>query len=280
MSMARYEPRQRRAGADDGRGAVRLAARNAFAIRAGVAGGVGHPRVGEQNLARHRRSRGHAVATLEPLAGWANVSGGAEWSKSSAATARLRWCARRGGSRASLPPVPFSPRPSFRRCKMTKALKNPAACPRNRAPGLVRCLQEIWRMERSMPGLHEVRRTVTLVSVDPRTGDQSSLGASTKYYRAAPETLLEEIYDENAADDLPPTSPSIVYQGFVTNVPGWGIRLRCTPHGPALRTRSKRRPTWGSMISGMGHQEGAEKSLFVTAHARGSVTASESTPVL
>ena len=69
--------------------------------------------------------------------------------------------------------------------------------------GLVRCLQEIWRMERSMPGLHEVRRTVTLVSVDPRTGDQSSLGASTKYYRAAPETLLEEIYDENAADDLP-----------------------------------------------------------------------------
>jgi hypothetical protein len=177
-----------------------------FAIRAGVAG-VPAIHEAENKVWRAIEEADRGIANLEPMAAWANISGTAEWEQILRQGDREIALVRAAEAEvvASLPPDTSQPEAQFPalqkdiivRIRRSSSQKSPA--------GLVRCLQEIWRMERTMPGLHEVRRTVTLVSVDPRTGDQSPLGATTKYYRAAPETQLEEIYDENAADDLPLT---------------------------------------------------------------------------
>jgi hypothetical protein len=66
----------------------------------------------------------------------------------------------------------------------------------------IKCLQEIWRMERGMLGYRVVSRTVSLILIDPGTGDQTRAGSATKYYRAAPEDVLEEVFDEYAADEV------------------------------------------------------------------------------
>ncbi len=69
--------------------------------------------------------------------------------------------------------------------------------------GLIMCRQEIWHTESPMPGKREVRRTVTLVAVDPRTGAQTAIGGKTKYYPVDAGDLLENVFDEHSADDLP-----------------------------------------------------------------------------
>jgi hypothetical protein len=43
---------------------------------------------------------------------------------------------------------------------------------------------------------------VSLILVDPRTGNQATAGMGTAFYKAAPENLLEEIFDEHAADEV------------------------------------------------------------------------------
>jgi hypothetical protein len=204
-SLARYE--QRRTAAREpmmDAGLSDSLREMLFAIRAGVAG-VPAIYEAEGKIWHAIEEAERAIAKLEPLAAWANVSDAADWEQILRQGDREIGLVRAAEAEvvASLPPDTSQPEAQFPalqkdiivRIRRPSSEKSPA--------GLVRCLQEIWRMERSMPGLHEVRRTVTLVSVDPRTGDQSSIGGTTKYYRAAPETLLEEIYDENAADDLP-----------------------------------------------------------------------------
>jgi hypothetical protein len=57
-------------------------------------------------------------------------------------------------------------------------------------------------MESMMPGTSEVRRAVSLILIEPLTGIQTRAGGATKYYRASPETVLEEVFDEYAADDV------------------------------------------------------------------------------
>jgi hypothetical protein len=66
----------------------------------------------------------------------------------------------------------------------------------------VHCLQEIWRMETKLVGTREVRRIVSLILIDPRTGNQTRVGGATRYYRASDGDVLEEIYDEYAADEV------------------------------------------------------------------------------
>jgi hypothetical protein len=73
---------------------------------------------------------------------------------------------------------------------------------RNSEAGAVRCLQEIWRMETAMPGALKVRRTAALISVDSRTGSQVLIHGKTAYYPAAEGDVLEEIFDQTAADDI------------------------------------------------------------------------------
>jgi hypothetical protein len=58
-------------------------------------------------------------------------------------------------------------------------------------------------MENSMPGMREVRRTATLVAVDPQSGSQTVIGGKTKYYPVDAGGLLEQIFDQYAAEDLP-----------------------------------------------------------------------------
>lgn len=69
--------------------------------------------------------------------------------------------------------------------------------------GLIMCRQEIWHMESPMPGAREVRRTATLVAVDPRTGAQTAVAGRTKYYPVDAGDILENVFDEHSADDLP-----------------------------------------------------------------------------
>jgi hypothetical protein len=66
----------------------------------------------------------------------------------------------------------------------------------------VHCLQEIWRMETRLNGTREVRRVVSLVLIDPRTGNQTRAGGATRYYKVSDGDILEEIFDENAADEV------------------------------------------------------------------------------
>ncbi len=177
-----------------------------FAIRAGVAG-VPAIHEAESSVWQAIEEAERAIVNLEPLAAWANVSGALEWEQILRQGDREIALVRAAEAEvvASLPPDTSQPEAQFPALQKDIIVRIRRPSSQKSLPGQVRCLQEIWRMERTMPGLHEVRRTVTLVSVDPRTGDQSPLAATTKYYRAAPETLLEEIYDENAADDLPLT---------------------------------------------------------------------------
>ena len=69
---------------------------------------------------------------------------------------------------------------------------------------LMRCRQEIWRLEsRGVHNSREIQRTATMVVVDPDSGEQILTGSRTERYAAAPHEELEEIYDEYAADELP-----------------------------------------------------------------------------
>ena len=53
-----------------------------------------------------------------------------------------------------------------------------------------------------MPGASSVRRTATVMVIDPTTGAQTRAASSTKYYPIGPGDILEEIYDQYAAQEL------------------------------------------------------------------------------
>jgi hypothetical protein len=75
---------------------------------------------------------------------------------------------------------------------------------RNSTERLMRCRQEIWRLEsRGVHNSSEIRRTATVVVVDPDSGEQVQTGSRTERYTAAPSEELEEVFDEYAADELP-----------------------------------------------------------------------------
>jgi hypothetical protein len=66
----------------------------------------------------------------------------------------------------------------------------------------IHCLQEVWRLDSAMLGDREVRRIVSLILIDPKTGTQTRVGGATKYYKAAPGDIIEEIFDEYSADEV------------------------------------------------------------------------------
>jgi hypothetical protein len=57
-------------------------------------------------------------------------------------------------------------------------------------------------MESAMHGTREVRRSVSLILIDPATGSQTRVGADTRFYKAPLGEVLEEIFDEYASDDV------------------------------------------------------------------------------
>jgi hypothetical protein len=67
------------------------------------------------------------------------------------------------------------------------------------AAGTVRCRQETWGFSASVRGAREVKRTIVSIDIDPKSGSQIPAGREVKYYRIDPGEVLEEIYDQNAA---------------------------------------------------------------------------------
>jgi hypothetical protein len=66
-------------------------------------------------------------------------------------------------------------------------------------PSMVRCRQEVWRLEASPQGSRRVRRTIALIDIDRKTGEQVRAGGEVKYYSLGAGETLEGIFDENSA---------------------------------------------------------------------------------
>lgn len=177
-----------------------------FTIRAHISG-VPALLQSEDNVRRAISQAELAVRTLEPLAAWCNRA---------AQTAALDWAQlldrsdREINSLRSaetealtyLPPDSSRAEDQFPAIEKNVIVRIRRTHSKNPQDTAVRCLQEIWRMERGMLGVREVMRMVNLILIDPQTGNQTRVGEGTRYYKASPDSLLEEIYDEYAADEV------------------------------------------------------------------------------
>jgi hypothetical protein len=145
-----------------------------------------------------------AVRELEPLAAWANRSPGDYWAQVLDRSDREIDAVRAAETETliNLPPDSSREEDSFPALEKNVIIRIRRTASRGGRGSAVRCLQEVWRMESRMPGTREVRRTVSIILVDPRTGKQTAAGFGTAFYKAAPENLLEEIFDEYAADEV------------------------------------------------------------------------------
>jgi len=170
-----------------------------FAIRAHLAGAKPvlemEDRVWDA-IGQARRS----VETLESLAAWANRVSAPAWDllleQSDCAIDRERNLENEAW--AVLPAITHGE--TVAEATFPALSKNMVV--RLRGVGISRYLQEVWRREPGMNGSGEVRRTVTLMVVDPGTGAQSRLASSTKYYPITPGGMLEEVFDEYASQEL------------------------------------------------------------------------------
>jgi len=55
--------------------------------------------------------------------------------------------------------------------------------------------------DQSFPNV-KPRDSATLILIDPHTGAQTRVASGTSFYKISPGVVLEEIYDEYAADDV------------------------------------------------------------------------------
>jgi hypothetical protein len=143
-----------------------------------------------------------AVQTLEPLAAWSNrkpASNDLERSDREIDSVRDA----EAEALKTLPPDISANNedtfPAIERNMIVRIRRAPSRNPQD----AVKCVQEIWRMERGMLGDREVSRTVSLILIDPRTGNQTRAGSAARRYKASPEDILEEVYDEYASDEVP-----------------------------------------------------------------------------
>jgi hypothetical protein len=145
-----------------------------------------------------------AVRDLEPLAAWANRLPGEYWAQVLDRSDREIDAVRAAETETliNLPPDTAREEESFPALERNVIIRIRRISSHGGRNSAVRCLQEVWRMESRMPGTREVRRSVSLILVDPRTGNQTTAGSGTAFYKAAPENLLEEIFDEYAADEV------------------------------------------------------------------------------
>jgi len=147
-----------------------------------------------------------AVAELESVASWANrITEAPAWEglldRSEKEIDLFRTTAIEAA--AALPPDSSQAEARFPALQRGVIVRIRRPSQQNALKGLILCRQEIWHMESSMPGMREVRRTATLVAVDPESGAQTAVGGKTKYYPVEAGGLLEQVFDEHAADDLP-----------------------------------------------------------------------------
>ena len=172
-----------------------------FAIRSHLSG-VAATLESEGKVRRAISQTDQAIRDLEPMAAWSNRGDDG---------ARFRDRAEReidfirtiqAEALASLPPPSSRAQDSFPALEKNVIVRIRPMRSRYARNTEVRCLQEVWRMESRMPGTREVRRIVTLILIDPRTGNQTTADTRTTLYMAPPGNLLEEVFDEYAADDI------------------------------------------------------------------------------
>jgi len=153
------------------------------------------------------------VRNLEPLAAWANRAENPALSKTLSPSDwaqmlnRSDWeidTVRNAEAEAlrALPPDSSRPEEQFPALEKNVIIRVRRTISKNPQDTSVRCLQEIWRMESGTLGIHEVKRTVSLVLIDPETGNQTRIGGGTRYYKASPGDLLEDVYNEYASDEV------------------------------------------------------------------------------
>jgi hypothetical protein len=208
-TLARHD--QRHAAATDSQldaGMSESLRQTLFTIRAHLAG---VPTIIEaENKVRQAIGQAvRAVADLEELAAWDNRL--TEWAADAAEFDRLLQRSDREidleriaetEALRALPPDATEMAARFPELQKDTIVRIRRLAAPNPGDGLVRFLQEIWCLASPMPGLREVRRSATLVAVDPGTGDQMLTGSKTKYYARAPGEPLEQAFDEYSADDL------------------------------------------------------------------------------
>ncbi len=146
-----------------------------------------------------------AEQALEPLAAWANRR--ADWERLLDGADREVDSLRDADAEAlaALPPHTSKAEEEFPALARNLVVRMRALPVRNIvAPdGRVRFLQEVWRIDTGMRGSSgEVRRIVTLMIVDPKTGVQTRAAGGTKLYPLGPSGLLEEVFDEYAAQEV------------------------------------------------------------------------------
>lgn len=184
-----------------------------FGIRAHLAG-VRTITPLESNIRKAIEQAAASVETLAPLAAWANRADEAYSPKLPAAEWQrlLDQCDREIDSErsaeaeaeAALPPDPSKSGEKFPALEKNLVVRM-RGLPSGGAAGAeagAHYLQEVWRRESAMPGSSEVRRTVTLMVIDPRTGAQTRAASRTRYYPIDPGGLLEEVFEEYAGQEL------------------------------------------------------------------------------
>jgi hypothetical protein len=163
-----------------------------------------------ENTVRNAISQAESsVRDLEPLAAWSNRISNAppDWAQ---LLDRSDWeidSVRNAETEAlrALPPDSSRAEEQFPALDKNVIIRMRRLHSKNPADGSdtsVHCLQEIWRMEIRLNGTREVRRIVSLILIDPRTGNQTHAGGATRYYKASDGDILEEIFDEYAADEV------------------------------------------------------------------------------
>lgn len=148
------------------------------------------------------------VRDLEPLAAWSNRESTVEWAQLLDRSDREIDSVRNAEMEAlnMLPPDSRNSEEQFPALEKNTIIR--IRHPRTKDPEdtSVHCLQEVWRMEIGPLGTREVKRAVSLILIDPKTGNQTRVGGATRYYKVSDGALLEEIFDENAADEVAVTS--------------------------------------------------------------------------
>lgn len=154
-----------------------------------------------------------AVRDLEPLAAWANrtdmpgasgVLSPKDWAQllnlSDQAISSLR--NTEAEALAGLPPDSSQAEQQFPALDRNVIIRMRRGQSKNPHDPFVQCRQEVWRLETGPLGTRNVARVVSLILIDPRSGDQTRIGGGTRYYKVSPGELLEEIFDEFAADEV------------------------------------------------------------------------------
>jgi hypothetical protein len=186
-----------------------------FAIR-GHLGGAPAVMEGEKIVTTAAAQVETSLRKLEALAAWGNLASLREGEQQTKLPAS-EWeileqraddeidlaVSMKAAARAALPPDLSQPQAKFPELQKGVIVRIRREPPAWGAITASRCLQEVWRFGAAGPRERRVTRLVTLITIDSKTGIQMVLGAGIQTYDAGLNEALEEVFDENAAQDVP-----------------------------------------------------------------------------